>query len=349
MAKIDHPPLDVEGLVKSYRGRRVVDGVYFHVEPGEIVGLLGPNGAGKTTSFRMTVGVVEPDAGAVRLGGQDCTKLPMYKRARLGMGYLPQESSVFRQMTVRDNVLAVLEAISMGRKERLKEAERLLSELELGHLGDSRSDTLSGGERRRLELARSLATRPSILLLDEPFAGVDPINVEEIQALIQQLREQGIGILITDHNVRETLQSTDRAYIIHQGQILREGTADELIADPRVREVYLGRNFDVPAARAGVGRGGARAHRVGPAVAPDRLGNCPGRSRHRPRGRPSTAESRPRALRGPIRAARSPHPAWAPVSCSPNSRPGAPSRPSSARRDRSAGRAPRPQDLRIAP
>ena len=249
MANLDHPPLDVEGLVKAYRGRRVVDGVYFHVEPGEIVGLLGPNGAGKTTSFRMTVGVVEPDAGAVRLGGQDCTKLPMYRRARLGMGYLPQESSVFRQMTVQDNVLAVLEAISMGRKERLKEAQRLLSELELSHLGDSSSDTLSGGERRRLELARSLATRPSILLLDEPFAGVDPINVEEIQTLIQQLREQGIGILITDHNVRETLQSTDRAYIIHQGQILREGTADELIADPRVREVYLGRNFDVPAAR----------------------------------------------------------------------------------------------------
>lgn len=245
----DHPPLDVEGLVKSYRGRRVVDGVYFHVEPGEIVGLLGPNGAGKTTSFRMTVGVVEPDEGAVRLGGRDCTKLPMYKRARLGMGYLPQESSVFRQMTVRDNVLAVLEALSLSRKERRAEAERLLGELELGHLGDSRSDTLSGGERRRLELARSLATRPSILLLDEPFAGVDPINVEEIQVLIQQLREQGIGILITDHNVRETLQSTDRAYIIHQGQILREGTADELIADPRVREVYLGRNFDAPAAR----------------------------------------------------------------------------------------------------
>ncbi len=249
MAKIDHPPLDVEGLVKSYRGRRVVDGVHFHVEPGEIVGLLGPNGAGKTTSFRMTVGVVEPDAGAVRLGGQDCTKLPMYKRARLGMGYLPQESSVFRQMNVRDNVLAVLEAIPMGRKERLEEAERLLSELELSHLGDSRSDTLSGGERRRLELARSLATRPSILLLDEPFAGVDPINVEEIQTLIQQLREQGIGILITDHNVRETLQSTDRAYIIHQGRILRSGLPRELVADPRVREVYLGRNFDVPAAR----------------------------------------------------------------------------------------------------
>lgn len=241
--------LEVEGLVKSYRGRRVVDGVGFHVEPGEIVGLLGPNGAGKTTSFRMTVGVVNPDEGSVTLAGRDCTRLPMFKRARLGMGYLPQESSVFRQMTVQDNVLAVLEALSMSRKERRVEAERLLDELELLHLADSRADTLSGGERRRLELARSLATRPSILLLDEPFAGVDPINVEEIQSLTEQLKEQGIGILITDHNVRETLQSTDRAYIIHQGNILREGTAEELIADPRVREVYLGRNFDAPAAR----------------------------------------------------------------------------------------------------
>ncbi|QDV05474.1 Lipopolysaccharide export system ATP-binding protein LptB [Planctomycetes bacterium Poly30] len=250
MSHKDQPPLDVRGLVKSYKGRRVVDGVGFHVEPGEIVGLLGPNGAGKTTSFRMTVGVVVPDEGTVTLGGKDCTKLPMFRRARLGMGYLPQESSVFRQMTVKDNVLAVLEALPLGRRERHSEAERLLKELELFHLAASRSDTLSGGERRRLELARSLATRPSILLLDEPFAGVDPINVEEIQGLIQQLRDQGIGILITDHNVRETLQSTERAYIIHQGQILREGTAEELIADPKVREVYLGRNFDVaPAAR----------------------------------------------------------------------------------------------------
>ena len=223
----EHPPLAVEGLIKTYRGRRVVDGVGFHVEPGEIVGLLGPNGAGKTTSFRMTVGVIEPDAGRVSLGGKDCTRLPMYKRARLGMGYLPQESSVFRQMTVRDNVLAVLEAMPLGRKERIAEAERLLGELELSHLFESKADTLSGGERRRLELARSLATRPSILLLDEPFAGVDPINVEEIQVLIRRLREQGIGILITDHNVRETLQSVDRAYAA-------------------ARAVYLGRTLDAP-------------------------------------------------------------------------------------------------------
>lgn len=240
------PLLNVHGLVKSYSGRRVVDGVGFHVDAGEIVGLLGPNGAGKTTSFRMTVGLVVPDAGKVELAGQDCTKLPMFRRARLGMGYLPQETSVFRQMNVQDNLYSVLEAMPMKRQERRSEAQRLLEELELSHLSNNRADTLSGGERRRLELARALATRPRILLLDEPFAGVDPINVEEIQGLIANLREQGLGVLITDHSVRETLQSTDRAYIIHQGQILREGDAEALIADPRVREVYLGRNFDVP-------------------------------------------------------------------------------------------------------
>jgi len=240
------PILAVTGLVKSYKGRRVVDGVNFEVSAGEIVGLLGPNGAGKTTSFRMTVGLITPDAGRVELRGRECTRLPMFKRARLGMGYLPQEASIFRQMKVVDNLLAVLEALPYGRKKRMQEADRLLHELELAHLAGNRADTLSGGERRRLELARSLATRPAILLLDEPFAGVDPINVEEIQRLIRRLRKQGIGILITDHNVRETLSCTDRAYIIHQGQILREGTAEELIADERVREVYLGRNFDAP-------------------------------------------------------------------------------------------------------
>jgi lipopolysaccharide export system ATP-binding protein len=243
---VSEPLLQVEGLVKSYTGRRVVDGVSFEVCAGEIVGLLGPNGAGKTTSFRMTVGLVEPDAGTVTLGGNICTKLPMFRRARLGMGYLPQETSVFRQMNVEDNLLAVLEAMPLSRKERKREAARLMEELELSHLHANRADTLSGGERRRLELARALATKPKILLLDEPFAGVDPINVEEIQSLIASLRQQGLGVLITDHNVRETLQSTDRAYIIHQGQILREGDAETLISDPRVREVYLGRNFDVP-------------------------------------------------------------------------------------------------------
>ncbi|MDF1838144.1 MAG: LPS export ABC transporter ATP-binding protein [Planctomycetota bacterium] len=240
--------LQVNGLIKAYKGRRVVDGVSLGVETGEIVGLLGPNGAGKTTSFRMAVGLITPDAGTVTIEGKECTKLPMFKRARLGMGYLPQDTSAFRQMTVRDNLIAVLEAMPYNRKTREAEASRLLEDLELSHLGKSRADTLSGGERRRLELARALATQPKILLLDEPFAGVDPINVEEIQGLIARLREQGLGVLITDHSVRETLQITDRAYIIHQGQILREGNAEELISDPKVREVYLGKSFDDPAA-----------------------------------------------------------------------------------------------------
>ena len=241
--------LEVSGLVKSYSGRRVVDGVHFQVSAGEIVGLLGANGAGKSTSFRMTVGLTEPDSGKVSLLSEDCTKLPMYKRARLGMGYLPQDTSIFRRMSVRDNLLAVLEVMPFSRKERLIESMRLLEDLELAHLHKNMADTLSGGERRRLELARALATRPYILLLDEPFAGVDPINVQEIQGLVHRLRERNIGILITDHNVRETLESTDRAYIIHQGQILREGTADEIVSDERVREVYLGHSFEPVGAR----------------------------------------------------------------------------------------------------
>jgi len=240
--------LEAKGLVKAYGGRRVVDGVHFHVGAGEIVGLLGPNGAGKTTSFRMTVGLVKPDAGEIRLSGKDCAKLPMYKRARLGMGYLPQEASVFRRMSVIDNLIAVLETMPMTRTERLAEARRLLEELELSHLEDSMADTLSGGERRRLELSRALATRPTILLLDEPFAGVDPINVQEIQDLVRKMREKGLGILITDHNVRETLRLTDRACIIHEGRVLREGTASELVNDEQVRRVYLGHSFDDPAA-----------------------------------------------------------------------------------------------------
>jgi lipopolysaccharide export system ATP-binding protein len=247
MARSSPPPealLEVRRLIKAYRGRRVVDGVSFHVERGEIVGLLGPNGAGKTTSFRMTVGLTPPDAGEVWLEGQECSRMPMFRRARLGMGYLPQEASIFRRMRVRHNVLAVLEAMPMGRRERSARADELLEELDLSHLAGSIAETLSGGERRRLEIARALASDPSILLLDEPFAGVDPIAVEEIQTLIRRLRGRDIGILITDHNVRETLQSTDRAYIIHQGHILREGTAAELVQDPRVREVYLGHSFD---------------------------------------------------------------------------------------------------------
>ncbi|MBI5362315.1 MAG: LPS export ABC transporter ATP-binding protein [Planctomycetes bacterium] len=238
--------LEAEGLVKAYKRRRVVDGVHFQVRAGEIVGLLGPNGAGKTTSFRMTVGLIQPDEGRVKLNGSECSKMPMYKRARLGMGYLPQEPSIFRRMSVKDNLLAVLEAMPYGRRERHREADRLMSELELTRLAKNIAETLSGGERRRLELCRALATKPTILLLDEPFAGVDPINVQEIQGLIEQMREKDLGILITDHNVRETLKSTDRAYIIYEGKILREGTATELIQDERVKEVYLGHSFDAP-------------------------------------------------------------------------------------------------------
>jgi lipopolysaccharide export system ATP-binding protein len=238
--------LEARGLVKSYRGRRVVDGVHYQVAAGEIVGLLGPNGAGKTTSFRMTVGLVLPDAGTVMLNGKECTRLPMFRRARLGMGYLPQEASIFRRMSVRDNLLAVLETMPFSRRERKLEAERLMGELELTKLAGNTADTLSGGERRRLEMCRALATRPTILLLDEPFAGVDPINVQEIQGLVRQMREKDLGILITDHNVRETLQLTDRAAIIHEGRILREGTSVELVNDQRVREVYLGHGFDAP-------------------------------------------------------------------------------------------------------
>jgi lipopolysaccharide export system ATP-binding protein len=243
------PLLEAKNLVKAYRGRRVVNGVSFHVGRGEIVGLLGPNGAGKTTSFRMTVGLTAPDAGEVWLEGRECSRLPMFKRARLGMGYLPQEASIFRRMRVRHNLLAVLEAMPLSRAQRGARADELLAELDLGHLADNLADTLSGGERRRLEIARALASDPSILLLDEPFAGVDPIAVEEIQTLVNRLRQRNLGILITDHNVRETLQSTDRAYIIHQGRILREGTATQLVQDPKVREVYLGHSFDAQVRR----------------------------------------------------------------------------------------------------
>jgi lipopolysaccharide export system ATP-binding protein len=240
--------LEAKGLVKAYGGRRVVDGVHFHVGAGEIVGLLGPNGAGKTTSFRMAVGLIRPDGGEVRLSGKDCSRLPMYKRARLGMGYLPQEASIFRRMSVIDNLIAVLETMPLSRAERHAEAQRLMEELELAHLSGHIADTLSGGERRRLELSRALATRPRILLLDEPFAGVDPINVQEIQDLVRRMRDKGLGILITDHNVRETLRLTDRASIIHEGKILRTGSALELIHDEQVRRIYLGHSFDAPVA-----------------------------------------------------------------------------------------------------
>ena len=243
-APASDPILDVRGLVKAYKGRRVVDGVSFQISAGEIVGLLGPNGAGKTTSFRMTVGLVTPDAGEVWLGGRECGRLPMYQRARNGMGYLPQEPSIFRRMKVRDNVLAVLEAMPMKRGEREDRADELLESLDLTHIVGSLAETLSGGERRRLEIARALASEPKILMLDEPFAGVDPLAVDEIQGILHQLKAEGIGVLITDHNVRETLETTDRAYVIHRGQILREGSPAALISDPVVREVYLGDRFD---------------------------------------------------------------------------------------------------------
>jgi len=243
--------LRAEGLEKSYRRRKVVAGVSFYVQQGEIVGLLGPNGAGKTTTFRIAVGLTRPEKGKVYLDGRVCTRMPMYRRARLGMGYLPQEPSIFRRMRVRDNLLAVLEAKPLSAADRRRRADELLLELDLSHLADAVAETLSGGERRRLEICRALASDPKLLLLDEPFAGVDPIAVEEIQELIQELRRRGIGILITDHNVRETLASTDRAYIIHQGRILREGTAAELVGDPKVREVYLGHSFEA-ATRQGV-------------------------------------------------------------------------------------------------
>lgn len=235
--------LQTEELTKSYRRRRVVDGVSLSVEEGEIVGLLGPNGAGKTTSFRMVVGMVAPDRGRVMFRGEDVTKMPMYRRARRGLGYLSQEASVFRRMTVMDNVLAVLEARRVPRKERAPLALSLLEELQLTHLLDALGETLSGGERRRLEISRALATQPQLLLLDEPFAGVDPITVEEIQRILRHLTERQIAILITDHAVAETLRISDRAYILDQGRVIAEGDPQQIIRNETVRRVYLGSSF----------------------------------------------------------------------------------------------------------
>lgn len=230
-------------LVKSYGRRRVVDGVSLHVEPGEVVGLLGANGAGKTTSFYMIIGLERPDGGRVKLGERDITKLPMYLRARLGVGYLPQEPSVFRKMTAAENVLAVLETMGLSRRERLKRLEELLEEFGISHVRNTRGDALSGGERRRTEIARSLATDPQFILLDEPFAGIDPKAVDDIQQMIIYLKNRGIGILITDHNVRETLGVTDRAYIMADGKIFRSGAPLELTEDAEVRRLYLGEKF----------------------------------------------------------------------------------------------------------
>lgn len=237
--------LRTENLVKAYRQRKVVDHVSVYVEQGEIVGLLGPNGAGKTTTFYMTVGLVRPDEGRILLDQLDITHQPMYKRAKEGIGYLPQEASIFRKLTVEDNVAAVLEMTDLSKAQQKEKLEMLLDEFGLNNVRKNRGDLLSGGERRRTEIARALAVDPKFILLDEPFAGIDPIAVEDIQMIVAKLKFKNIGILITDHNVQETLSITDRAYLLFEGKILKQGSAEELAADEQVRKVYLGRNFEL--------------------------------------------------------------------------------------------------------
>jgi len=235
--------LEAFGLEKSYRGRCVVNSVGLHLRPGEIVGLLGPNGAGKTTTFNMIVGLIRPDAGKVVFKDSDVTRSPMYRRARMGMGYLAQDPSVFRKLSVEDNVMAVLETQALSRMQREDRLKELLAELELADLAKQKAYSLSGGERRKLEITRSLVTRPEMMMLDEPFSGVDPLAVQEIQGIITDLRARGMGILITDHNVRETLAIVDRAYLLYEGRILREGESSFLINDEVSRELYLGDEF----------------------------------------------------------------------------------------------------------
>lgn len=237
--------LVAEGLERYYGKWRVVHDVSLHVGRGEVVGLLGPNGAGKTTCFYMIVGLLRPSQGRILLDGDDITREPMYRRARRGLGYLSQEPSIFRRLTVRENVMAVLETMPLSRDEREQRLAELLEELNLTHLADRTSTKLSGGERRRVEITRSLARRPSYMLLDEPFVGIDPIAVTEIQDIVGRLRDRGLGVLITDHNVRETLRITDRAYIMYEGRILLQGTAEELAGDARAREIYLGERFSL--------------------------------------------------------------------------------------------------------
>ena len=239
------PVLRGEKLVKIYGRRRVVDEVSLELAPGEVVGLLGPNGAGKTTTFYMIVGMIRPDSGKVLYGDEEIHTLPMYKRARLGIGYLSQEASVFRRLTVEDNLMAILEGLPLTKVERRERMERLLEELRVTHLRDSLGHQLSGGERRRVEIARALTTEPHYMLLDEPFAGLDPIAVGDVQEIIEQLKGMGLGILITDHNVRETLSITDRSYILYEGEIILSGTSEELVSDERAREVYLGSRFNL--------------------------------------------------------------------------------------------------------
>jgi len=237
--------IHTNNLVKQYKSRKVVNDVSISVQQGEIVGLLGPNGAGKTTTFYMVVGLIAPDQGSVYLNEEDITKLPMYKRAQMGLGYLPQEASVFRKLSVEDNIMAVLEMTALNKEEREAKLESLLDEFNLHHVRKNNGDSLSGGERRRTEIARALAVDPKFILLDEPFAGVDPIAVEDIQSVVARLKLKDIGILITDHNVNETLSICDRAYLLIEGKIFKHGTAEELAEDEQVRRLYLGTNFEL--------------------------------------------------------------------------------------------------------
>ena len=235
--------LQTEGLVKAYGGRRVVDKVAINIKRGEIVGLLGPNGAGKSTTFYMITGLIKPEEGSIVFDRQNITNLPMHMRARCGIGYLAQEPSIFRALTVEENIMAILETLNISRNERHKRLKKLLGELKISHLAKNRAYTLSGGERRRLEITRALVTNPLFILLDEPFSGIDPIAVFECQQIIRELRERGLGVLLTDHNVRETLSITDRSYIMYEGRILISGTKDELITSPEARKIYLGEKF----------------------------------------------------------------------------------------------------------
>jgi lipopolysaccharide export system ATP-binding protein len=237
--------LETHEISKTYRGRKVVSDVTLHLQQGEVAGLLGPNGAGKTTSFYMIVGLISPDSGRITVDGQDITNLPMYQRARRGISYLPQEASVFRKLTVEENLMAILETLSISGRERRATMERLLDQLGLDKVRRSQGYMLSGGERRRVEIARSLVINPSFLLLDEPFSGIDPIQVSELQRIIFDLKRSGIGILVTDHNVRETLSVTDRAYIINNGSIFRAGSPEALMRDPEVKRIYLGESFEL--------------------------------------------------------------------------------------------------------
>lgn len=237
--------IETHELVRDFGKRRVVNKVNININAGEIVGLLGPNGAGKTTTFYMVVGLIAVTSGKVLFDGEDLTEVPMYRRARRGIGYLPQEPSVFRKMTVEQNIRAIVETLPLSKADRNEVVESRLNELGIAHLAGQKAYTLSGGERRRLEISRALVTRPKFLLMDEPFSGVDPISVSEVQKIIIQLKERGIGVLITDHNVRETLRIVDRAYLLHQGSVLSEGNSDFLINDPKSKEFYLGENFNM--------------------------------------------------------------------------------------------------------